>query len=186
MDDKTIVELYLDRDERAILETDRKYGAFCRAVALNLLSVKEDAEECVSEAYHRAWLAVPESRPERFKPWLGKIVRNVALNMIERDQATKRSGDRFKALIDEIDECVPSPETVEGAAEDREIAECINGWLRSLPRADRTLFVRRYWYGESVADLAKERGVPAQRVTQKLLRLRRALRRALEKEGISP
>ena len=186
MDDETIVGLYRNRDERAILETDRKYGAFCRAVALNILSVKEDAEECVSDAYHRAWLAAPPNRPERLKPWLGRIVRNVALNMIERDRAAKRNGGRIEALLSEIEDCVPSTETVERAAEDREITECINGWLRSLSRGDRTIFVRRYWYGESVTALAKERCVPAQRMTQKLLRLRRSLRRALEKEGISP
>ena len=182
MEDSQIVELFWRRDEAALGETERKYGALCRGVARNILGVDEDAEECVNDALHQAWNAIPPQRPDRLGAWLGRVTRNLALNRWDRDRAQKRYAG-MTALLDELAECVPGPATVERELEGQELSAAIDGWLRGLPREDRVLFVRRYWYGMELQELAAERGTSPNRLAQKMLRLRRGLKRTLEKEG---
>ncbi len=184
MDDAQIVELYWRRDEAAVSETAEKYGALCRSVARNILETDEDAEECVNDALHRAWDAIPPLCPERLGAWLGKVTRNLALNRWNESRAQKRYAG-MAALLDELADCVPAPGGVEREWEDRELSAAIDRWLRSLTRTDRVLFVRRYWYGEALRGLAAERGASPNRLAQKMLRLRRSLRNALEKEGFA-
>ena len=183
MEDAQIIDLYWRRDESAITETARKYGALCRTVAKGILSTAEDAEECVNDAYHQAWNAIPPQRPEKLGAWIGKVVRNLALNRWERDHAQKRYGG-MTALLSELEDCVPAPKTVEGELEDQELSRLISGWLRSLEREDRVLFVHRYWYGTALQDLAAEWGLSPQKLAQRMFRLRRSLRNTLEKEGV--
>lgn len=184
MDDRQIIELYWSRDEQAIAETDRKYGAYCRAIAMNLLGEHRDTEECVSDAYHQAWRSIPPQRPVSLRAWLGRVVRNFSLNRWKRDRAMKRGGG-MECLLGELEECVPSPQTVERRLESEQLGAVISAWLRELPREDRVLFLRRYWYGEALKELARERGESAGRLAQRMYRLRAELRRALEKEGIT-
>ncbi len=184
MDDRQIIQLYWQRDERAVAETDRKYGAYCRAIAMNLLGERRDAEECVSDAYHQAWRSMPPQRPDCLRAWLGRVVRNLSLNRWQRARAKKRGGG-MECLLSELEECVPSPRTVEGQLESERLGAVLSGWLHQLPREDRVLFVRRYWYGEALKDLARERGERAGRLAQRMYRLRAGLRRELEKEGIT-
>ena len=184
MEDSEIVELYWRRDEAAIGETEEKYGALCRSVAGHILGSEEDAEECVNDALHQAWTAIPPQRPDRLGAWLGKVTRNLALNTWKRGRTQKRQGG-MTALLDELAECVPAPGTVERELEDKELSEAIDRWLRGRSREDRTLFLRRYWYGVELQELAAERGISPNRLAQKMFRLRRSLKNALEKEGFT-
>ncbi len=184
MEDAKIIDLYWQRDEAAIAETDRKYGAFCYSVSRNILSRREDAEECVNDAYCKAWDSMPPQRPERLRAWLGKVVRNLSLNLWNKNHAQKRHSG-MEQLLSELEDCVPAPETVEGQLEGRELTEFLNGWLAALSAEDRALFLRRYWNGDQVKALARERGVTQGNLSQRLYRLRCSLRAALEKEGYS-
>lgn len=182
MEDGEIVELFWRRDQTAVSEAEEKYGALCRGVAAHILGSEEDAEECVNDALHQAWTAIPPQRPDRLGAWLGKVTRNLALNVWKRDRVQTRQGG-MTALLDELAECVPGPVTVERELERKELSAAIDSWLRGRSREDRTLFLRRYWYGVELRELAEERGIPPNRLAQKMLRLRQSLKHTLEKEG---
>lgn len=183
MEDTQIIELYWQRNEQAIAETSSKYGAFCFSIAKNILSNQEDAEECVNDTYHQAWNVIPPQRPVKFRPWLGKIVRNIALNLWNKHHTQKRYAG-MTALLSELEDSIPSSQTVEQEIEEKELTEHIECWLRSLDREDRILFVRRYWNGVALRDLAREKGTAPGKLAQRMYRLRIDLRTVLEKEGI--
>ena len=182
MEDTQIIDLYFARDERAIAETDGKYGGFCRTLARNILTLRQDAEEVVNDTYLRAWNAMPPERPARLKSWLGRIVRNLSLDRWRHDHASKRYAG-LDVLLSELDDCVPGGSDPDRLAEADEMAECISRWLRALPEDDRGLFLRRYWYGDSVKELAARAGTTAPRMTNRLYRLRQRLREELEQGG---
>ena len=184
MEDSGIIELYWQRDERAIAETDAKYGTFCNALAMNLLGVREDAEECVNDTYHAAWNSMPPERPGRLRAWLGRVVRNISVSLLQRNHAQKRCSGA-DVLLSELEDCVPAPGGVESELENAELGRIISKWLRTLSADDRALFVRRYWYGTELSTLALERNMPANRLAQRMYRLRLSLRKALEKEGVT-
>ena len=183
MEDHEIIGLYHRRDEDAIAETDRKYGPFCRRLSLDLLGVREDAEECVSDTWLTAWNRMPPDWPASLRAYLGRICRNLSVSRFRRDRAKKRYSG-MEVLLSELGECVP-----DGAA-DREverqvIADTVSRWLDGLRREDRDLFIRRYWYGEAVKDLAKARDERPDRTAGRLRRLRESLRRALGEQGVA-
>lgn len=184
MEDSEIIALYFSRDEAAISETAAKYGAFCRGIALNILSVSEDAEECVNDAYLQAWNSIPPQRPSKLGAWLGRVVRNIAYNLWKKNHRQKRYAG-LEALLEELEDCVPSPVTVERELEERELTEAVNLWLSSLAKKDRVLFVRRYWNGEAVNALAGSAGMSPAAAAKRLYQLRRELKSTLEKEGYS-
>lgn len=184
MEDAGIIELYHARDERAITESDRKYGAFCRAVALNLLSVREDAEECVNDTWHAAWNRMPPALPQSLKAFLGRITRNLSISRFRAGHAQKRY-DGMELLLSELDDCVPDAHGVEEAVEGQILSDLISCWLDRLSTDDRTLFLRRYWYGESVKELARLWSCTPNKMAQRMLVLRRDLKDYLEKEGIA-
>ena len=183
MEDREIVDLYWRRDEAAISATEEKYGAYCRSIARNILTVWEDAEECVSDTWHRAWRAMPPQRPAKLKAWLGRVTRNGAINLWNRNHRQKRYGG-MEQLLEELEECLPaarSPE--ETVLEERELSRFLDEWLASLPREDRTLFLRRYWKGEPLSDLEKAWGLSHGQMAKRMYRLRAKLKDALEREG---
>lgn len=182
MDDQAIIALYHARDERAIAETDAKYGVFCRTLARNILTQPLDAEECVNDTWLRAWNAMPPERPARLKSWLGRIVRNLSLDRWRHSRAAKR-GAGLDILLSELEDCVPVGETPEAAVEAAELGESISRWLRTRSADDRGLFLRRYWYGEGVQTLAVQAGISPQRVSKRLCTMRQALKAHLEQEG---
>lgn len=184
MEDRQIVELFWQRSETAIAETQRKYGGFCFAVALRILSDRRDAEECVSDTWLRTWNAIPPQRPRLLRPWLGKIVRNLAVSRWEKNRAQKRYAG-MELLLDELSDALPSPQTVERHMEAAELGALISAWLRTLPENDRTLFLRRYWNGESLKELAGSLGDNPERLAQRTYRLRLALKAELERNGVS-
>lgn len=182
MEDAGIIELYNRRDEAAILETERKYGAYCARVAMNLLGVREDAEECVNDAMHAAWMAIPPESPRSLKTFVGRITRNLCVSRWRRDHAKKRF-DGVEVLLSELDDCVPDGVSLDDIVESRRLAGAISAWLDTLGAEDSALFVRRYWHGESVAELARECGCAPRQLTQRMLRLRKKLKAHLEAEG---
>ncbi len=184
MEDEQILALYFARKEQAIAETARKYGALCSRIAGNILSLREDAEECVNDTYHAAWTRIPPERPRSLSAFLGRITRNLAISRYRANHAQKRYSG-MEILLSELNDCVPAPEDMEQIMDRRQLSARISQWLEALPEEDRRLFLRRYWYGDSVADLALEWGRTPGQISQTLLRLRRLLRAYLEKEGIS-
>lgn len=184
MEDTDIIDLYWKRDENAIAETAKKYGTFCHGIAVNILSLKEDAEECVSDTYYHAWESMPPTRPQRLRAWLGRVVRNLAINLWRKNHARKRYAG-MDLLMDELEECIPAPETVEQKIEEAELTGLLNRWLSTLSRRDRILFIRRYWNGEGVKELAGEYGEAPAKTAKRLYRLRQNLKGLLEKEGYS-
>lgn len=177
-----ILELYFRRDETTISETEVKYGAFCHKIARNILSTDPDAEECVNDTYLQAWNAIPPQRPDRLGVWLGRVVRNIAINLWNKNHRQKRYAGMTQ-LLDELEDCIPSPETVEHKIAEKELTEVINRWLASLTQNDRVLFMRRYWNGETIKELAKECGVTPGRLAKQMYQLRQKLRCILEQEG---
>jgi len=184
MDDQEILDLYWQRSERAVEETELKYGGYCGTIALNILSVREDAEECVSDTWMHAWQAIPPERPSFFKAWLGKVTKNLALSRWRMAHRQKRFAG-FEAVFEELEECLPGGEPAEDLAEAAELSEILSEWLRNLKEEDRYLFIRRYWYGDAVKDLSKHTGYSVNRISLRLSRLREKLRNHLEKEGIA-
>lgn len=183
MEDVQIIDLYWLRDERAIGETDAKYGSFCHRIAMNILHSFQDSEECVSDAYGRCWDTMPPQRPMSLRAYLGAILRNLSISRYRAEHAQKRFGGA-EVLLSELGDCIPSPESVQRTVEAGELGQLISAWLEKLDQEDRVLFVRRYWNGDSVKSLAGELGLRPNALTKRLLRLRENLRRALEREGI--
>ena len=181
MEDAEIVQLYWDRDEEAVAQTAAKYGAYCRRVAMNLLGVREDAEECVSDAYLAAWNAMPPEKPASLRAWLGRVVRNLSVDRLRRRQAEKRYAG-LELLLSELEDSVPD-RAAQRRAEGAELSAAISAWLRSLVPADRRLFLRRYWEGEPLKVLASEAGVAPGTLAKRMYRLRLGLKAALEGEG---
>ena len=172
-EDAAIIELFWQRDQQAILRAQEKYGAQCHSLARNILHSYEDAEECVNDTWMRAWNTMPQNRPSHLGAYLGRIVRNLALDLWRRGRAQKR-GAGLESMLAELDECIPARETTEQQAEARELARLLERWLDGLPREDRILFVRRYWYGE-----------PAGKQAKRLWTLRQRLKVYLEQEGVT-
>lgn len=182
MEDADIIALYWNREERAITETAAKYGGFCQRIAQNILTIREDAEECVNDTYQQAWTAMPPLRPQRLRPWLGRVVRNLALNRWRKNHAQKRYAG-LESLFSELEECIPSSETAERKLEEGELTQLLNRWLASLSQSDRVLFLRRYWNGESLKSLEAAYGVSHGIMAKRMYRLRGSLRETLEREG---
>jgi RNA polymerase sigma-70 factor (ECF subfamily) len=185
MEDSKIIDLYWSRSENAITETETKYGRYCHSIAYNILRSDEDSEECVSDTYLKAWNAMPPQRPEKLSSFLGKITRNLALNMYEKYSAKKRGGGQVELAIDELSECIPSQTSVEKTIDDMALSEILNGFLAGLPEKSRKIFMGRYWYLLSIKEIAEEYHMGESRVKVTLFRLRKDLKEVLEKEGIT-
>ena len=184
MDDTQIIDLYFARDEQAIAETEQKYGGFCLRIAMNVLDVREDAEECVSDTYLSAWNRIPPTIPQSLKAFLGRMVRNLSISRFRSMRAKKRYNG-MEVLLSELGDCVPSDQNVEQTVEAKELSGYISDWLVSLPAEDCALFVRRYWFGDAVQELAERCGITAAQMAQRMLRLRKNLRTALEEKGVA-
>lgn len=184
MDDQQIIALYHSRSEAAIRETDRKYGPFCRRIAMNILGIPEDAEECVSDTWHTAWRQMPPERPRSLKAFLGRITRNLSVSRFRAARAQKRYKG-LEILLSELEECIPAAGGVEHTVEVQELGESISNWLERLPEEDRILFIRRYWYGDAVKELAAEKKCTENQMAQRMYRLRGQLKMYLESEGVT-
>lgn len=180
MDDERIIDLYWERSEAAIGETQKKFGKYCHYIAFHILRDDQDAEECVNDAYMGAWNAMPPQRPARLQQFLGAITRNIALNRFDYRRAGKRCAET-KAIADEFWDCVPDGrEPVDDALAFREV---VNQFLSSLDARTRIIFMRRYWYLCSVKEIAEGMDLSEVNVKVTLHRTRNKFRICLEKEG---
>lgn len=183
MNDSDIIKLYWERNEHALAETSEKYGHFCYQIAYDILSIREDSEECVNDTWYQTWNSIPPNLPFSLRAYLGKITRNLSLNLWKKNHAQKRYSG-MDVILDELSECIPSSALVEQTIVAKELTALINTWLKSLKKNDRILFVRRYWLGKPVKELAEECGISEKSMALKLFRLRAGLKKVLEKEGV--
>lgn len=182
MDDKQIVELYWQRCESAIEETDKKYGRYCHYIAYHILADNEDAKEIVNDTYLKTWNTVPPNRPDPLKPYVGTISRQLSLNRYEAQHAQRRRGQVALAL-DELAECIPDTDSGADIGESVALSDALTRFLWGLPERTRILFVRRYFYMSPVAEIAADFSMKESAVTMLMLRTRRKLAHFLKKEG---
>ena len=159
MEDKQIVDLFWQRSEAAIVAAASKYGKYCSKIAYNILQNYEDSEECVNDTYLKAWGAIPTHRPTRLSTFLGKITRNLALNKWEYLNAEKRGSGQISFVLEELQECVPDVDNTEKIADDLALIEVLNHFLAGLPKEQRIIFLRRYWYLCSVKEIAANHSI---------------------------
>lgn len=181
MEDRQIVILYLNRSESAILETKTKYGQYILKIAMNILGNVSDSSECENDTYLSTWNSIPPKEPENLKSYVGKISRNLALDLYRKKHAEKRGGNT-DVLLSELEDCVP--DKTENFS-DVNLTELLNSFLKYQNKDKRVMFVKRYWYGESISDIAKEMGFSESKVATTLHRTRESLKEYLEKEGVS-
>lgn len=184
MDDEKIVTLYWQRDERAIDETRQKYSRYCHSIAYNILASTEDAQECENDTYLAAWNAMPPHRPGILSTFLGKLTRRISLDRWRANNARKRGGDTITVSLDELEGCIPSGQSFTEALEERELARLVSQFLRGLSLRDRQIFIRRYWYCDSIARIAGDFGSGESKIKMVLLRTRTKLLDYLKKEGV--
>ena len=181
MEDEKIIDLYWARNQSAIAETEQKYGNYCRKIAGNILYSREDSEECVNDTWLKAWNSMPEERPSILSAFLGAITRNLSLDRYRRHHAAKRGGGEVSYIFDEMWDCAGGENPSEWV-EQQALVECINTFLEELDAESRVLFVRRYWYMDSIADIAGRFGFSESRVKSNLFRTRNKLRMRLVQE----
>jgi RNA polymerase sigma factor (sigma-70 family) len=178
MDDAQIIGLYWERSEQALCETQSKYDKYLFSVAYNILSDRDDSRECTNDTYYKAWVSMPPNRPDSLKYYLAKITRNIAVNIFQRQHAEKRGGSNAAVVFDELDECVADENAFDKFTE-MEFAEIIDSFLAVLTKEKRVIFVKRYWYAESVNDIAEEMNRSVGSVKMSLMRLKKEFKEYL-------
>lgn len=181
--DEKIVELYLSRSERAVAETKEKYGGRLRNVSFNIVRDSGISEECENDTYLKAWTAIPPSEPRSYLfAFLARIIRNLSLNRLRSANAQKRQAD-YAEITEELSACAAAIDDTEQSVDEILLGELLSGFIRSLPDENRLLFMRRYWYLDSVSAAAKRIGISESNAKVRLFRLREQLKTHLEKEG---
>ena len=183
MDDNTIIELYFGRSEEAIRETKGKYGRMLLSIAFGILKNQSDAEECENDTYLKTWNAIPPARPSVFSAFLSKITRNLSLDRYDEIHAQKRGAGEIPLVLDELSECIPAGGDIFDQLAEKELTDLINGFLSELNPEARNIFMRRYWFGDSLPEIAARGGIGLSKVKMTLSRSRKALKAVLEKEG---
>ena len=184
MEDLEIVELYWQRNEEAIKETSKKYGNYCYTIANNILYNNEDAQECVNDTYLGAWNAIPPHHPNVLSTFLGKITRRLSLNKWREKNAIKRGNGEAALSFDELEECIPSNSSIKEELALKELSEAINTFLETLKVDERKVFVCRYFYFESIDEIAFRFSFTPSKVKMMLKRTRDRLKDHLKEEGI--
>ena len=183
MDDLKIIELFFARNEQAIDESQRKYGGYCKAVSRNILSSDEDAEEVLNDTLLRAWNSIPPEKPKSLKVYLGTLARNLSLDRYRKMTADKRGCCEVSICLEEAEEFLADTKSISEEYERREFVKFLNEFLHSLPERDCDIFVRRYFYCESPANIARRFALKEPNVLVILSRTRKALKKALQKGG---
>ena len=182
MNDEHIVSLLFARDESALSAVQDKYGRYCHTVAQRILGSREDAEECVNDTYRRTWETIPPQNPPSLATYLGMLTRCIALDRVKKNRARKRGGGTLPLILDELGECVADTEAND--AHDEALQELLNEFLASLSPKSCMVFVRRYWYADSAADIAAAYDMNENSVNALLFRIRRKLKKHLHNAGI--
>jgi len=184
LEDERIIELYWNRNEDAISETAKKYGSYCNEIAWNILHCKEDVEECVNDAYFHTWEAIPPQWPKIFIAFLGKIARNQSLDKYKYLTREKRGHGSVPLVLDELEDCITSDINIEKEYEITVITDLINEFLTTLNEVERFIFVRRYWYLDTISIIASRSLKSENNVKSILFRIRKKLKATLNKEGV--
>lgn len=183
MNDSQIIELYWNRDPQAVSASDEQYGAYCFTVANGILGDAQDSEECVNDTWLRAWNAIPPTRPTVLKVFLAKITRRLSFDRYKARKAQKRGGGETTLVLEELAECIADESDVEGQVDMQELGGVINQFVASLPEREQELFVRRYFFSDSIGQIADRYGMNQNHVNVTLSRVRKRLRSHLSKEG---
>lgn len=183
MEDTAIVELYWNREEQAITETDNKYGKSLHTLSYRIVQNEQDAGECVNDTYHAAWNHIPPTRPQFLFAFLAKIARHFSFDKLDYQHAKKRDAILVE-LSEELENCIPAPDDFEKRAESETIGRVISDFLKEQPESMRKVFVRRYWYMDSISDISVSFGISESKAKSILFRMRNKLREYLEKEGV--
>ena len=183
MEDEKIVELYWQRSESAIAETQSKYGRYCFSIARNILPYREDAQECVNDTYLAAWNAIPPSRPSILSSFLGKLTRRISIDRWRNLSADKRGGGTVALALDELAECIPGSSDPAAEVEAKELAQAIDRFLDTLPYTERKVFLMRYFEQAGMKDIGAHLNMSESKVKSMLHRTRAKLRAQLEREG---
>ena len=184
MEDEKIVDLYWQRSDRAIPETESKYGAYCHTVALRITNNREDAEECVNDTWLGAWNSMPEHRPTFLAPYLAKLTRWLSLSKLKTKNRLKRGAGEVTLSLEELRSELGEGTDLAKQIELKELSEYLNSFISSLPAHERKVFLARYWYSASICEIAEKSGYSESKIKTMLLRTRRKLRKALEVEGL--
>ena len=185
MDDDKIIDLYWERDEDALVESERRYGRYCSSIALRILNNMESSEECVNDTWLHAWNAMPPQKPDVLRIFLGSITRNLSLNRVRDLSREKRGGGQAVLALDELADCVSDTETPDRVLEDQEITKIINKWLSSLKKEERVAFIRRYWFCDSLSEVSTLMGWSESKTNSLLRRLRIRLKNHMIMEEIT-
>lgn len=183
MKDHEIIDLFFERSEQAITELILKYGAAIKKVASNILKNAQDAEECANDTYLQVWNLIPPQRPKYLGAYSCRIARNICLNRYDANTAEKRNS-YYDAALDELEGTVPALATVESEYDAKELAGYVNRFLKGLSYDDRYLFVRRYWYADSISQIAEAMNLKPHAASVRLFRIREKLQKYLQKEGM--
>lgn len=183
MNDEEIVKLYWDRNEQALQESSDKYGAYCTSIARNILNNVFDAQECVNDTWLRAWNSMPPHRPSVLSVFLGRITRNLSFDLYRRQHRDKRGGSQIELVLDELEGCVSGNDDPQMNLHAKELKEEINRFLNELPKEKRYMFILRYWYADSISDIAERFSVSENSVSVQLSRIRAKLRIYLRERG---
>ena len=183
MEDKSIIDLYFERDECAIFESERKYGRYCFVIANNILENEHDSDECINDTWNKAWNTIPPQRPNSLKLFLAKITRNLALDRVRTKSREKRIGENLMIAFEEISEIVSDGSNIESELEAKELMDSINSFLHSLSARDCNVFIRRYFFLDSIDTISDKYGLSKANVSKILSRTRASLKIFLNKEG---
>ena len=183
MEDEKIVQLYWDRNEKAIEESSTKYGTYCRNIARNILQNEEDADECVNDTWLNAWNAMPPHKPSVLSAFLGKLTRNLSFDRYRKLHREKRGGKTIDLVLDELEELVSGQDDPERKWLEKELKESINQFLQSMPEEKRNLFILRYWYAMDISEIANRTGLSSNRISVNLNRIRNKLKTFLYERG---
>ena len=178
IDDKSIIELFFQRSEQGLAELDIKYGKLCHTLSHNILNSRQDAEECVNDAYLGVWNAIPPARPDPLRAYVCKVVRNISLKLYYKKEAKKRSSE-YDIAMQELEDCLPAPNTVEAEVEAKELALMIEQFLDTLNDENAVIFLRRYWFSDTYAEIAERTGISEKSVSMRLVRLRKQMKQYL-------
>lgn len=183
MEDTRIIELFFERDQQAIRELDTKYGKICHKLSYNIVNNRYDAEECVNDAYLGAWNTIPPTKPQSLQAYICKIVRNISLKLLYRNEAAKRKSV-CEVAMQEMEAYLPAQNTVESEIEAKELAAIIDAFLDTLSVENRIIFMRRYAYFDTYAEIANRVGLSEKNVSVRLARIRRKMKKHLMERNV--
>ncbi|MCL1919321.1 MAG: sigma-70 family RNA polymerase sigma factor [Peptococcaceae bacterium] len=184
MEDHLIIDLFWERSETAITETAHKYEGYCRSIANNILHNQEDTDECINDTYMSLWNSVPPQKPSSLRAYLARIARNHALNKYTQKNALKRGAKEQMLIFDELADCISSERSTEALWESRQLTALINSFLRTQSREIQTVFVKRYWYSDSIQAISSDLNISESKVKSMLFRCRGKLKEHLQREGV--